>query len=79
MNSLRKNEVETQVEFTFKVMERASVTCYCCISLKKNSLLVKVLKLFGILAGLCGCVMLREKGYDTKGPGSTLDCDLPPF
>ena len=46
---------------------------------KKNSLLVKVLKLFGILAGLCGCVMLREKDYDTKGPGSTLDCDLPPF
>ena len=23
--------------------------------------------------------MLREKDYDTKGPGSTLDCDLPPF
>ena len=41
---------------------------------KKNSLLVKVLKLFGILAGLCGCVMLREKDYDTKGPGSTLVC-----
>ena len=49
------------------------------VSVKKNSLLVKVLKLFGILAGLCGCVMLREKDYDTKGPGSTLDCDLPPF
>ena len=46
---------------------------------KKNSLLVKVLKLFGILAGLCGCVMLREKDYGTKGPGSTVDCDLPPF
>ena len=49
------------------------------VSVKKNSLLVKVLKLFGILAGLCGCVMLREKDYDTKRPGSTLDCDLPPF
>ena len=80
MNSLRKNDVETQVEFTFKVMERASIVSpVIAVSVKKNSLLVKVLKLFGIWAGLCGCVMLREKDYDTKGPGSTLDCDLPPF
>ena len=30
--SLRKNEVEAHVEFTFKVMESARVTCCSCIS-----------------------------------------------
>ena len=28
LNSPRKNDVESQVEFTLKVMERARVTCY---------------------------------------------------
>ena len=28
LNSLKKNDVEAQVEFTSKVMERARVTCY---------------------------------------------------
>ena len=28
MNSLKKNDVEAQVEFTLKVIERARVTCY---------------------------------------------------
>ena len=28
LNSLRKNDVEAQVEFTLKVMEKAKVTCY---------------------------------------------------
>ena len=28
LNSLKKNDVEAQVEFMFKVMERARVTCY---------------------------------------------------
>ena len=28
LNSLRKNDVEAQVEFTLKVMERARVICY---------------------------------------------------
>ena len=27
-NSLRKNDVEAEVEITLKVMERARVTCY---------------------------------------------------
>ena len=31
LNSFRKNEVEAKVEFTFKIMERARVTCYWCI------------------------------------------------
>ena len=32
LNSLRRNEVESQVEFTIKIMERARVTCYLCNS-----------------------------------------------
>ena len=28
LNSVRKNTVEAQVEYTLKVMERAGVTCY---------------------------------------------------
>jgi len=28
LNNLRKNEVEAQVEFTYKVRERARVTCH---------------------------------------------------
>ena len=39
LNSFRKNEVEVQVEFTIKIMERARVACYC-ITVKKNTSLV---------------------------------------
>ena len=28
LNSLRKNEVEAQVEFTLRTMERARIACY---------------------------------------------------
>ena len=28
LNSLRKNEVEAQLEFTLKIMERTRLTCY---------------------------------------------------
>ena len=31
LNGLRKNDIEAPVEFTFKVMERVTVTCYWCI------------------------------------------------
>ena len=31
MNSLRKNDVKDQVEFTLEVINRATVTCYWCI------------------------------------------------
>ena len=31
-NNLRKNNAEAQVEFMLKVMERAGVICYWCIS-----------------------------------------------
>ena len=42
------------------------------VSVKKNSLLVNVLKFFGILAGRCGSAVVRERDRDTKAPGSTL-------
>ena len=48
-NSLRKSDVEAQVKFTSKAMERARV----------NSL----------------AIHLRDKDWNTKGPGSTLGCD----
>ena len=48
LNSLEKNHVEAHVEFTLKIMERADV------SIKIDSLLVYLLKIFGILAGQCG-------------------------
>ena len=56
LNSFRTNEVEAQVEFTIKMMERARVACYC-IAVKKNISLVYVLNFFGILAGRCGNVI----------------------
>ena len=49
MNSLRRNDVEVQVEFTLRVLKRARVTCYRDVTVKKDSLLVYVLKCFRIL------------------------------
>ena len=54
LNSFRKNDVEAQVEFTLRVLERARVTCYRDVTVKKDSLLVYVLKYFRILAGWYG-------------------------
>ena len=48
-NSLRKNDVEAQVEFTLRVLKRARVTCYRDVTVKQESLLVYVLKCFRIL------------------------------
>ena len=57
-------------------MEKARVTYYGCISFKKDSLLVYVLKFFQILAGRCCSVVVREKvlGYERSGfdPGLRL-------
>ena len=39
------------------------------MSVKKDSWLVHVLKFFGILAGRCGSVVVRERDEDTKVPG----------
>ena len=49
-------------------------------SVKKDSLLVYVNNVFGILAGRCGSAVVREREqWDTKGPGSTLGCGLLSF
>jgi len=53
LNCFRKSDIDAQVKFPLKVMERAEVTCYWC-----NSLLVHVLKFFRILAGRCGSVVV---------------------
>ena len=79
LKSLRKNEVEAQVEFTLKVMERARVTYYWCISSEKEFVGLCVLRFFGILASRCGSVVVRERDKDTKGPGSTLRCNFLSF
>ena len=49
------------------------------VSLEKGSLLVYVLKFFGIFAARCGSVVVRERDYDTKRTGSTLGYDLLSF
>ena len=41
------------------------------VTVKKDSLQVYVLNLFGILTGLCGCLVASEREWDTKGPGSS--------
>ena len=60
MNSLRKNEVETRVEFTLKLWKGLGSTVID-VTVKKDSLLVYVLNFIGILAGRCGSVVVRER------------------
>ena len=45
---------------TLKVMERARIPVVD-VTVKKDNLLLYVLKLFGILAGRCGSVVVRER------------------
>ena len=45
------------------------------VSVKKNSLLVNVLKFFGILAGWYGSAVVRERDRDAKAPGSRYGFD----
>ena len=40
------------------------------VTVKKDSLVVYVLTIFGILAGRCGSVVVRERDEDTKAPDS---------
>ena len=40
------------------------------VSVKRDSLLAYRLKFFGILAGGCVSVVVRERDWDTKGPAS---------
>ena len=58
LNSLRKNDIEAQAEFTLKVMERDRSPVIDVT--KKNSLLVYVLNFFGILASRCSSVVVRD-------------------
>lgn len=53
LNSLRRNDVEGQVEFTSKVIERIG-SPVLNVSVKKGNFLVYVLKFSGILAGRGG-------------------------
>ena len=61
MKSLRKNNVEAQVEFTLKVMERARVTPVIDVSVKKNSLFVMYLNCSDFWRVRCCSVMVRER------------------
>ena len=50
LNIVRKNEVDAPVEFSLKFTERARVTYYD-VTIKKDSLLVYMLKVFEISVG----------------------------
>ena len=39
------------------------------LTVKKDCLLVYLLNVFGILAGRCGSLVVRERDYDTRGSG----------
>ena len=43
LNSLRKNKVKAQVEFTLKVLERAMVNYYRCISYERQLIIIYTL------------------------------------
>ena len=60
LNTVRKNNVDAQVEFSSIFTKRARVTCYH-VTVKKDSLLVYVLKFFEILVGWYGSVVVRER------------------
>ena len=49
------------------------------VSLKKDRLLVDVLKFSEFFAGLCGSKVVKGRDYDTKRTGSTLGFDLLSF
>jgi len=75
LNSLKKNDVEAQVEFTVKEkLWKGLGSPVIDVSVKKNSLLVYVL--FGIFAGRFCSVVIRERDKDTKGLGPTLGRDF---
>ena len=67
MNSLRKNEVEAQVESTLKIMERAG-SPVIDVAVKKNSLLVYVLFWGNFAGSVWLCSGKGERlGYETSG------------
>ena len=60
LNSVRKNDAEAQVEFTLKVWKGLG-SAVNDVTVNKDTLLVYVLYGFGILAGRCGSVVVRER------------------
>ena len=59
LNSLRKSDVEAQVE---KKLWKVLGSPVIDLTGKKDSLLVKyVLKCFGIMVGRCGSVVVKER------------------
>ena len=68
MSSLRNNDVEAEVEFTLKLWKGLGAPVID-VAVKKDSLLVCVLKYFGILVSRCGSVVVRERDKDTKDQG----------
>ena len=60
LNSPRKNDVEAQLEFTWK-LRKGLGSPVIDVTVKKDSLLVYVLEFFGILAGTRGGVLVRER------------------
>ena len=61
LNSLRKNEVEAQTNLREKLWKGMGTPVIDDVTVKKDSLLVYVLNFFGILAGRCGSVVVRER------------------
>ena len=59
LNSLRKNDVEAQVE---KKLWKVLGSPVIDVTVKKDSLLVKfVLKFFGIIVGWCSGVVVKDR------------------
>ena len=58
--SLRKNDIEAKLNLRLKLWKglRSAVDD---VTVKKDSLLLYVLKFFGSLAGRCGSVVVRER------------------
>ena len=65
LNSVRKNDAEAQVEFTLKVWKGLGSPVND-VTVNKDTLLVYVLYGFGILAGRCGSVVVREKDSGSR-------------
>ena len=66
-NSLRKNKIEAQVEFTLKVRERAWVTYYRCISYERQLIIIyTIFRNCGGLAWQC-CGKGERLAYEKIG------------
>ena len=66
LNSLRKNDVEAEVEFSLKLLKGFG-SPVIDVSVSNDSLVVYVLKCFAILACRCGSVVVREREQNIKG------------